>query len=369
MRPFAILGPISLLALLGACDPRGEKTDGDVERGEGEEAVAQAETEMVESKPTEPEPGAPERAAPKAVEPKADEQDETEPKAVERGEAEPKVAGVGPLGFDPPDGPGGKLPFEPLAKPDEEPETPGAYWNFGWTRDGSEFAWCMNDASDDGGECYLVNEKGKTEKTFEPDEWDAMAKKKGPFFRGSETWAYPGVTITARREGPKLSVGGRAASETSGGKIDLFTHEYDPEMYFEGEGDVGIGYVAVSQDGKWMAIASVARLGFTDEQTEVDIIGTEAFAAAVYGAHGWAGFRAKKYEDAAKWFGEAARVSQAWKHPYNEACARALGELEGTEAALKLAIERGGDPVKKKANKDKDLANVRDEAWFKSLVG
>ena len=72
MRPFAILGPISLLALLGACDPRGEKTDGDVERGEGEEAVAQAETEMVESKPTEPEPGAPERAAPKAVEPKAD---------------------------------------------------------------------------------------------------------------------------------------------------------------------------------------------------------------------------------------------------------------------------------------------------------
>ena len=65
----------------------------------------------------------------------------------------------------------------------------------------------------------------------------------------------------------------------------------------------------------------------------------------------------------------AAYVDPARELPaYNLACAYARLNDPRAEAALALAIERGGDAVRARAPKDKDLASVRSAPWFTKLT-
>jgi hypothetical protein len=276
----------------------------------------------------------------------------------------------GPLAFTPKRGPGGVLPYEPKAGADAEPGGPSsAGWDFGWTADSQKFVYCERDASDEGGSCWVHHHDGKGE-SFGYAKFAAFAKANGPFERGTKHWPYGDITITSRRDGAKLSVGGRVASDSTRGKPDMFTFEFDEEVYADGAGgDVGTGIVSVAPNGKEMAIVGAAVAGFVDQHTEVQMVGTADFAAQIYAAHAFEHLHAEHYERAAAWFARAAAVHEHWKYPYNLACARARGGLDGAEAALRTAIERGGSQVKKKAGRDEDLAKVREAPWFAPLVG
>lgn len=273
----------------------------------------------------------------------------------------------GPLRFEPATGPGGPLPHAARADdPDEEARS--SAWDFGWTKDGKAFASCNYDASDEGGECTVQSTNGKVTDRFAPGAWADYVKKQGPIERGKTTWPYGDIVLTSTRKGPELKVGGRVASEASGGVPDLVTATFDPDNFFEDEGEVGIGFASVSPDGTRMAIAAVAVLGEIDQQLQIEMLETSELAARVYSAHGFRARETGNHERAAQFFARAAEVSDAWKHPYNEACARATGRLEGIETALATAIARGGAQAKAKAKRDPDLASVRSEAWFATLV-
>jgi hypothetical protein len=84
----------------------------------------------------------------------------------------------------------------------------------------------------------------------------------------------------------------------------------------------------------------------------------------------WAHYQAGRHAEAAPLFARAADVDrEAWKHPYNLACAAARsGKSEWARIALTEALARDRAAVEKRAATDEDLASVRGEPWFSALL-
>jgi len=84
----------------------------------------------------------------------------------------------------------------------------------------------------------------------------------------------------------------------------------------------------------------------------------------------WSGALEKgKLERAVELFARAAYVDPTRELPaYNLACAYARLKDGRAEAALDLAIGRGGDAVRARAAKDKDFDAVKSAPWFVKLT-
>lgn len=83
----------------------------------------------------------------------------------------------------------------------------------------------------------------------------------------------------------------------------------------------------------------------------------------------WAHYKAGRHGEAAPLFARAADVDrQAWKYPYNLACAAALsGKSDWARIALTEALARDRVAVEARAATDEDLASVRGASWFSAL--
>lgn len=84
----------------------------------------------------------------------------------------------------------------------------------------------------------------------------------------------------------------------------------------------------------------------------------------------WACHRAKDYECSARLFAQAAKADlEAWKYPYNVACAQArLGNETECRLAFQEALRRGGEAPRERARRDPDMASMRDKSWFEDPV-
>lgn len=283
---------------------------------------------------------------------------------------------AGPLRFAPAQAGDGKLPHDPWIESIGEGSFASHVDEFGWNATSDAFMYCLVIGGAELPTCSFVGLDGKVE-TVEAAEPGTRARREldarredfgGGKRKGPTTWAYgKDVTITWKADRKKwhLLIGGTLAS--GDGKPDVIRAEFDPGL-LEG-GDMWPELVSVAPDGAHVVFLAHGSLGEVETILKPHVWGVGDFAAAVYAGAGWKHLNAKKYESAAESFAKAAGASLAWKHAYNLACARALGGLPGTEDALKLAVERGGAPVKAKAKTDDDLAAVRGEAWFSELVG
>jgi hypothetical protein len=94
-----------------------------------------------------------------------------------------------------------------------------------------------------------------------------------------------------------------------------------------------------------------------------------SFAAGIYNDTGFRHHGKKEYSKAAEYFLKAVFADPGGKLPaYNLACAYARMKDPHTQAALKLAIARGGQATKTRAPKDADFELVKTEPWFLELT-
>ncbi|MBL4686802.1 MAG: hypothetical protein JKY37_19550 [Nannocystaceae bacterium] len=83
----------------------------------------------------------------------------------------------------------------------------------------------------------------------------------------------------------------------------------------------------------------------------------------------WSHYKAKRYDKAQSNFAQAALSDPAWKHPFNLACAAALGGEEAhTRLGLVEAVSRDSGAVSGKARRDADLAGMRTKDWFEPVL-
>ncbi len=281
----------------------------------------------------------------------------------------------GPLKFDPTVAGDGKLPHDNFIESIGEGSFASHVHEFGWNASSTEFMYCVRIGGGEYDTCTYVGLDGKVQ-SLDGDEpgstvmrtFEARRKRFGAKPNvGPKTWAYgKDITITWKADGARyhLMFGGKLASGE--GKHDIIRAKFDPEL-IDG-GDMWPELVSVAPDGQHIVLLAHGSLGEIETSLFPFVWRSGDFAAAVYAGAAWKNFKAKRFAPAADLFAKASDASAAWKHPYNLACARALGGLADVEAALKLAIERGGASVKTKAAKDADLTSVRGEAWFTGLV-
>ena len=133
--------------------------------------------------------------------------------------------------------------------------------------------------------------------------------------------------------------------------------------------DVHIDAIAPAPDGATIAVLMHSFAGEYTDTHPLELIDAARAGFEAHLAQGLARLKAEDFEGAARHFERASVIdTQAWKGPYNLACARArAGQHDAARAALEQAVARGGDAVRAKMKKDRDLDGVRGEAWFDKL--
>lgn len=123
-----------------------------------------------------------------------------------------------------------------------------------------------------------------------------------------------------------------------------------------------IDAVAPSPDGAHVAVLTHSFAGEYSDGYPVTIHDAASLAAKAYNAEGLAQLKAEQLPRVAALFKRVAALEpSAWKGPYNLACAHArAGAKDEARAALEEAIRRGGESVRKKLPRDRDLDRVRD---------
>lgn len=312
-------------------------------------------TEPAAAPPVEPvEPVEPAAAPPK-------------PADVESPLALPTVDAAGPMTFDPPIAGDGKLPHDPRGAIDPEVGTMAYHLDtFGWSADSRTFMACGDSGADVDGPCVFVDLGGESETLMGDDPRFAERMAAGPFAVGSTQWRYGGeITFTWSAKEMSVELGGRLGSGR--GKHDILSWRFDEQEFAGGEAYPEV--VSLSPDGEQLAVVGHASLGEVADEWTPKLIDVDQFAAEVYAQVAFDHLKASEYAEAETWFAKAAAVDDHWKHPYNLACVRARAGAEGVEPALRQAIERGGESVRRKARTDADLDAVRREAWFVELLG
>ncbi len=357
MRRGQAVLPFALTWSLLGCDAKQAEPDatGSVE------ATATVDPEVSPPAPADPAP-APDPTTPEPA---------AEPEPAAPGLALPDPPGPGPMRFDPETAYDSKLPHDVAGNVDEEEGSMSNHLaSFGWSSDSKFFRACGSVMGDQAPPCVYAEVGGETitleGKGGERKVWEAH----GPFeSKGAKDWAHgASLRFTHRSDGLQVRFGAELTDgpDKGKGKPRVFTWTFDEEQL-----DGGIAYVeavSLSPDGATLAVVAHAGLGEIEDEWSVRLVGADAIASQVYAKVGFDHLKKKKYEDAARNFALAAALDEAWKHPYNLACARSLGGLEGVEPALAEALRRGGDPVRTKIASDNDLDPVREQAWFKALA-
>jgi hypothetical protein len=258
---------------------------------------------------------------------------------------------------------------------------------FGWSRDGSNVGYCFNNGGVEILFCELVSREGQHER-FD----DGSTTTKGsvdPARRAANTarlakiglavppppaWPYSDIeltwAVTPGRQEPLppvpgvLRVGGRIKGESpvfhvvlSDASLGGYHDRIHPEM------------VSLSSDGEYLGVIAHAYAGEYSDSFPTAVVPIGELAAHVYNDTGLAHHRRGDFARAAELFKRAAFANTGFAlGAYNLACADARLGAPETEAALALAISRGGDDVRKKAAADADFDGVRGTRWFEKAI-
>jgi hypothetical protein len=264
-------------------------------------------------------------------------------------------------------------------------------WTAGWTEDGSAFAYCRTDTECDlctfvgldGRETERLQTGGlcdkKAGKVFKRKAFEAALAERKVAVRDVD-WQHGSLVVTERHTTGKpdsfgerratVEIGAAPQSSTAPGvtawQADGCARDKEGEHCFvEAHADV----VAPSPDGQHVAVLAHMWAGEWSDTFALEIIPAGRLAAAGYNRAGLDALAAGRLEEAADAFVAATHADpEAWKGPYNLACAYARVSDARAQVALRTAVERGGAAVRKKAGTDEDLDAVRDEAWFSELV-
>jgi hypothetical protein len=127
--------------------------------------------------------------------------------------------------------------------------------------------------------------------------------------------------------------------------------------------------LVLSPDGSELGIVVHANCMEWCDVFQVVRMPAARFASLVYNDAGFRALEKGKIDRAVELFTRAAYADPTRELPaYNLACAYARQKDGRAEAALDLAIARGGDPVRARASKDKDFDAVKSAPWFVKLT-
>ncbi len=370
---------ILLAATLVACD--------------GEPAVAdarQAHSAASNKQPSDVEPRAPQKRAPEKRE-----VDTKSPPAGSGASTSAALAPASPASARDDSGAleilfGGKLRKPSSIRPSTEPGMTDEPHEFGWSATTGEFKYCVQSGGADCGRCRYYDPGRDAVETLEfgsecarpsrPSELKAR-RASGKFVVQDGSWAYGAEVLLVVSEGQGapdttgiergfVRVGARLrpeGSKTGWNEREVSCSKERGERYCAP--DVHLDAVAPSPDGAHVAVLTHSFAGEYSDRYSVTIYDAASLAAKAYNAEGLARLKAEQYPRAAALFERVAALDpKAWKGPYNLACVHArAGEKAGARAALEEAIRRGGEPVREKLARDRDLDNVRGEPWFAAL--
>jgi hypothetical protein len=127
--------------------------------------------------------------------------------------------------------------------------------------------------------------------------------------------------------------------------------------------------ISLSPDGEYLGVIAHAFAGEYSDSFPMVVVPVGELAAHVYNDTGLVHHKRGDFAGAAELFRRATFANPGFAlATYNLACADArLGSAE-TEAALTLAIARGGEDARKRAATDTDLDGVRGAPWFQQLM-
>src|ERR1700722_10597957 len=258
---------------------------------------------------------------------------------------------------------------------------------FGWSRDGSSLGYCFNNGGVEILWCELVTRDGQRERfddgsittkgSVDPARRaanTARLAKLGLAVPRSPSWAYGDIevtwAVTPGRQEPLppipgvLRVGGRVKGESpvfhvmlSDTSLGGYHDRIHPEM------------LSLSSDGEYLGVIAHAYAGEYSDSFPTALVPVGELAAHVYNDTGLVHHKRGDFARAAELFKRATFANPSFAlGAYNLACADARVGSPETEAALVLAIARGGDEVREKAVGDADFDGVRATRWFQRLV-
>ena len=282
--------------------------------------------------------------------------------------------------------------------------------NAGFTKDGAELGYCMHGMST---RCELVDRSGHTrflssQKSDDSPAGDPAKERDITTFLAdsglpalarrdctlrppplSGTWAYADIVVnvaridasfTKRPSGaddkllsqPLVRIGGAVDGEapvhplTYSAPHRVMTPATLGEIPFN---VTELNALVLSPDGTELGIVVHANCMEWCDDFQIARVPAARFASLVYNDTGFRALEKGKLDRAVELFTRAAYVDPTRELPaYNLACAYARLKDGRAEAALDLAIKRGGDAVRTRAAKDKDFASVRSASWFLQLT-
>ncbi len=280
----------------------------------------------------------------------------------------------------------------------------------GFTRDGAELGYCMHGMAT---VCELLDRSGhkrsltssRSDGMPGPDSAQdkviaAFVKESGlptlarhdcmlrpPPLTG--TWAYPDIVVHASRLDPSFAKGPTGNEDkllsqplvklggAALGEAPVYPLTYSPPhrpLVPPSAGEIPfnvteLNALALSPDGTELGIVIHANCMEYCDDFQIVRMPVSRFASLVYNDTGYRALQQDKLDRAADLFLRAAFIDPTRELPaYNLACAYARLNDPRAEAALDLAIQRGGDAVRARAPKDKDFASVRSAPWFTKLT-
>ncbi len=281
----------------------------------------------------------------------------------------------------------------------------------GFTKDGEELGYCAEGMFT---RCELVDRAGKTRSMSSkrngdsPDGDPKKAREIAAFLKSSGmpalkrgdcvlapppldgSWPYSDITVNVLDVAATYKKGAATAEDTLvsqplvriggtvAGEPPVYPTTYSPphrKLSPPASGEIPyntteVNSLTLSPDGKEMGVVIHAYCMEWCDDYQVVRMPASRFASLVYNDAGFASYRKGQLDRAAELFTKAAFVDDARELPaYNLACTYAKKSDPRAEAALALAIARGGEPVKARAVKDKDFDAVRAAPWFVKATG
>lgn len=282
--------------------------------------------------------------------------------------------------------------------------------NAGFTRDGAELGYCMHGMST---RCELVDRAGHTrflssqKNDDRPGSDPAKERAITAFVKDSGlpalarrdctlrppplagTWAYPDIVVNVMRIDSSFTKGRSGADDKLlaqpqvllGGAVDseppVHPIRYSAPHRLMTPATLGeipfnvteLNALVLSPDGTELGIVVHANCMEWCDDFQIVRLPAARFASLVYNDTGFRALEKGRPERAVELFTRAAYADPSRELPaYNLACAYVRLNDGRAEAALELAIGRGGDAVRLRASKDKDFDAVRSAPWFVKLT-
>lgn len=251
----------------------------------------------------------------------------------------------------------------------------------GWTADSKEFGYCMVGGGLGDTRCGFMSPDGRLEtlsdhergqEELDPKKTAALDARIARHAVRPARWRYAkDLVITWEASDGSPEPDGPAPELRVGARVRGVTRAAFPVRLRgpQGYATIHAEAVLVSPDGEHLGVLAHAFVGEFSDRFEMRIASVHEVASQAYNVAGLEHHGRGDYARAATLFHRAAHASPTAKLPmYNLACALArLGDPK-TEAALELAIARGGPTVKDKAARDPDFERVRDTPWFRALT-